>query len=975
MKLYRLCTMESPEVKSATGTEYLVRDESWDGVLRRAVVSERSGKPVPGHDTMHEEVLQERAKAVPDRKGNEEFVYGFAEGESLYGNESSAYGGWVDASLRGYRERLVDDIAGLSRARESLAVAVASADGQVGEPGFGDSCVQARKSISSLRGKVESFKRDWPGLDIAEIPDAERSIEESEGMVAEAESRNHRALDDAENARRREEVEDGLCSLDKSLKGLEGEVGSLLDSIGTDAFAGHLKAAEGELAKVQGRLDAAERRWLADYKMQVPELADVKARCEDVAVSIAKSRPDHATALAEAEERRRRAERAARRRRRMFAAVAIMLLGVALCVGASFHFANKNKESFEQARRFYGIGKFASVRDTYSRMYDIPFLRVRKGDYFKPGFDERLSLAAMADERRKSVGKCANELSRWEDGAQGQSEFSRSIAREIGDAQRKYREYADLQASVTFDAVRLGTVDIESVLAASLRCEERLNEARASVDKTSRNAEADRKCKELEDMLADAERARPEGQTEQVVELLKKAERAAGGIILPDGCDNAYVERLAKVKNDIKECIERIRAAQVAGFVKEAREWFNAKNWEECIKAADKAIALDPENVDAKTLKKDAEKEVEAIKEEAERKAREDAERKAREEAKRKAREEAEHKAREEAERKAQEDAKLASREAYAARMKAEANDVSKWAKTEWKSAESSLMSATEEFRKSNYKQATSLFVKAKGGFDEATRIAKGAMRTGVCRTITLPGGVKMEMIYCAPGEFLMGSPSSEERRCQNETQHRVKLTKGFWLGKYEVTQAQWRSVMGNNPSHWKGDELPVEDVSWDDCKKFIDKVNETLGDGVVRLPTEAEWEYACRAGSTTAYSWGDALNGESANCDGYYPYGTTVKGPYLNKTAPVGKYNANAWGFHDMHGNVWEWCNDRYGEYPMEDAIDPTGPAFGSNRVLRGGGWYSSSADCRSAYRDWYESSQHYNHSGFRLCCSTLPD
>ena len=242
-------------------------------------------------------------------------------------------------------------------------------------------------------------------------------------------------------------------------------------------------------------------------------------------------------------------------------------------------------------------------------------------------------------------------------------------------------------------------------------------------------------------------------------------------------------------------------------------------------------------------------------------------------------------------------------------------------------------------------------------------------LETGVCRTITLPGGAEMEMVYCPPGEFVMGSPADEEGRFDHETQHRVRLTKGFWLGKYPVTQGQWQSVMGNNPSHFKGDDLPVEFVSWDDCQIFVKKVNAAQGCGA-RLPTEAEWEYACRAGTTTVYFWGNALNGDKANCNGNYPCGTKTKGAYLEKVTPVGRYAPNSWGFFDMHGNVWEWCADWCGDY-SGDAVDPKGPSSGSNRVLRGGSWYTYARSCRSA--DRYGQGPGYRNidCGFRFCCS----
>ena len=244
---------------------------------------------------------------------------------------------------------------------------------------------------------------------------------------------------------------------------------------------------------------------------------------------------------------------------------------------------------------------------------------------------------------------------------------------------------------------------------------------------------------------------------------------------------------------------------------------------------------------------------------------------------------------------------------------------------------------------------------------------------TGICRTITLPGGVKMEVIYCPPGEFMMGKPANEKVRSDNETQHRVRLTKGFWLGKYPVTQRQWRSVIGSNPSEFTGDDFPVENVSWYDCQAFIKKVNAALGCGA-RLPTEAEWEYACRAGTTTAYFWGNALNGDRANCNGcWYTFGTKTNGLYLKKTTPVGKYGANPWGLCDMHGNVYEWCADWYGDY-SGDAVDPSGPASGDSRVVRGGSWKAHPIFCRSAYRIFGLPGAHFDDRGFRLSCSAGP-
>ena len=239
---------------------------------------------------------------------------------------------------------------------------------------------------------------------------------------------------------------------------------------------------------------------------------------------------------------------------------------------------------------------------------------------------------------------------------------------------------------------------------------------------------------------------------------------------------------------------------------------------------------------------------------------------------------------------------------------------------------------------------------------------AKLPRQAGEVKTLTLPGGAEMRFRWCPAGTFTMGSPESEDGRDGDETQHQVTLTRGFWLGETPVTQKQWKSVMGDNPSVFKGANLPVEEVSWNDCQEFIQKVNAALNCGA-RLPTEAEWEYACRAGTSGAY-------GGTGELDelGWYDKNSG------DKTHPVGQKKPNAWGLYDMHGNVWEWCSDWYGDYPSGSVTDPTGPSSGSSRVLRGGSWGCNARDCRSAsrgrdypgFRDYY--------GGFRLLCSAGP-
>ena len=223
---------------------------------------------------------------------------------------------------------------------------------------------------------------------------------------------------------------------------------------------------------------------------------------------------------------------------------------------------------------------------------------------------------------------------------------------------------------------------------------------------------------------------------------------------------------------------------------------------------------------------------------------------------------------------------------------------------------------------------------------------------------------LSMEMLWVKPGTFEMGSPSSEKDRDDDETPHAVTLTQGFYLGKHEVTQSQWEKVMGSNPSHFKGGDRPVEKVSWTDVTSFCNKLTASertagrLPAGMTyQLPTEAQWEYACRGGTKTPFSFGDELTSDQANIRG---------GP--RETTNVGQYAANPWGFHDMHGNVWEWCADWYGAYPTGAARDPVGPADGSYRVTRGGSSYDTAYIARSANRYRCEPAFSNLTLGFRL-------
>lgn len=237
--------------------------------------------------------------------------------------------------------------------------------------------------------------------------------------------------------------------------------------------------------------------------------------------------------------------------------------------------------------------------------------------------------------------------------------------------------------------------------------------------------------------------------------------------------------------------------------------------------------------------------------------------------------------------------------------------------------------------------------------------IQPGAMKTTIQKPI-------IDLAEIPAGNFIMGSPVGEEGRKSNEIQHKVSLN-AFKLSKFEVTFEQYdlfcEAAGMEKPADegWGRGKRPVIHVSWEDAKAFATWLE-------CRLPTEAEWEYACRAGSTTPFSTGNNLTTAQANFDGNYPYGNSPKGEFRASTLPVGSFAPNAWGLYDMHGNVWEWCHDWYDESSSADQKNPKGPDSGTFRVFRGGGWRNYAQLCRSAFRyRYFPDYRHYN-IGFRL-------
>ena len=266
------------------------------------------------------------------------------------------------------------------------------------------------------------------------------------------------------------------------------------------------------------------------------------------------------------------------------------------------------------------------------------------------------------------------------------------------------------------------------------------------------------------------------------------------------------------------------------------------------------------------------------------------------------------------------------------------------------------------------------------------------AALTGACTTLETPisspdgaplseecvSSVGIRMVLIKPGQFVMGSPATEPERKANETPHNVVLTYAFYMGAYEVTQQEWTQVMRDNPSYFKGERLPVEMVSWHECQEFcrrltaLDRKNRRIPDGwEYQLPTESEQEYACRAGTTTAFHYGDSMDSTDGNINGASPYAGASSNLNRQATLPVGSFEPNAWGLYDMHGNVYEWCHDYWGGYPSGTVTNPVRTNPHPRRVYRGGAWRFGAATARSAKRSQRDPAKMFDFMGFRVVLS----
>jgi len=247
-----------------------------------------------------------------------------------------------------------------------------------------------------------------------------------------------------------------------------------------------------------------------------------------------------------------------------------------------------------------------------------------------------------------------------------------------------------------------------------------------------------------------------------------------------------------------------------------------------------------------------------------------------------------------------------------------------------------------------------------------------GEIEAGVELSFLLPHSMGLSLRGCPAGSFWMGCPEDDDHPVATENRVKAQISKGFYIAQTTITSAQWEAVMGTNPNDFKGVNLPVESITWDMACSFARRLNRKLKlapDGwEFALPTEAQWEYACRAGTDTSFGLGHRLSSSMANINGTVPYPSGARrGVFLKRTTPVASYSPNEWGLFDMHGNVWEWCSDWYAAR-LVGGTDPVGPNQGRYKVLRGGSWFYPAVRCRSHSRLHRDPSDRHNCMGFRV-------
>jgi formylglycine-generating enzyme required for sulfatase activity len=322
---------------------------------------------------------------------------------------------------------------------------------------------------------------------------------------------------------------------------------------------------------------------------------------------------------------------------------------------------------------------------------------------------------------------------------------------------------------------------------------------------------------------------------------------------------------------------------------------------------------------------------------------------------------------------------------------KSKENDAAATERTYWESIRNStdLEDFREYLKKYPNGEFAGLAKNRLNVLEEAKRKEEEAKKAAKRPGAVVKNQMGIEFAYVPAGSFMMGSSDAEVQAAYKEEnhyknnaslgwfkpekpKHQVTIREGFYMGRYEVTQAQWQAVMGNNPSEFKGcDSCPVEGVSWNDAQEFIKRLNAREDGFTYRLPSESEWEYACRAGTTTEFAFGNSLSSDQANFNGNFPSGGAGKGVYRQKTTPAGSFQPNAWGLYDMQGNVYEWCEDIWHyDYDGAPADGSAWLSGGSSdfRILRGGSWYEHAGFVRSAYRFYLTPNYRADLYGFRL-------
>ena len=709
LETWRRATKNSLELRKIADRTHLDRDRLWDGEFRKNVLMvQAEGEPSSDVVTIIEGgVVSGLRKYFPN--GAEEsqwFVYGVGT-DRLKDRVA-----WVKENLLEYRRVFDREEKELKAAFETVERARLTLRDKIGIADFENRLMLLGKKIIELREMVDSFKAAWSGVDVRVLSEAQKLLNELPDMILDVKAKHRDALAEkerqrrdaaakAEDERRKEEVSAGINGMRDRLEGIRKAVASLRERTGCESFPHQKSAVERQLSSSVDQFETSKKKWLVEYRISVPDMEEVGKAIDAIRDEIVQAAQEHAIKVIEDEKRRDALIAAKRRRRRLLLAVAFLGLAMLLCVASRVSCTHWNDRYAQIVKAHFERGYFSRAKEVYENMYELPALRISRNKHFAPGFAERLASAAELSKKKELMEKHILRL-RELTSAPNFEEYKPSIADSVLDAvARAWQTYAACTSQlslVTFDAVRLGSVNLDGLLTTTYQCESSLVRACDDLDSACQQVRVVREVKEFEELLSEVESKLSNGAAEEVVDLAQEAETKINNYKLPPRCDDSIKNRFSKVKAKVKELNAGLVVTRIGILLKNAESHYAAKRWEDCVAVAEKVLSLDVGNEKATALKNDSSEKIES--------------------------------------KKAVDSAERSARDARIAAMVAEAES---FATQKWSEAEAMKVSAANAFGAGDYKTSRDLYVNAQIAYERAEAQARENAKPRVYLTATLP--------------------------------------------------------------------------------------------------------------------------------------------------------------------------------------------------------------------------------------------